>query len=156
MEHQGLSRKINEMGPNTPFKKLLEKEFGVETPEGTPLYQIEYIYKYCVQEKTNGTPQENIVSEAESKVASLVQRFPYIATKYDDIVNPEEPEKKSRKRINIPDNSVIHVVKNDRFYFWLGGVVTVSAKTVDRLEKCLIRKYGSVPTYTLTVKEKEE
>lgn len=147
-----LIREVAAMGPKTPFAKLLKQEFGVDTTEGTPLYQTEYLYKYCLQGLVDGTPKDKIVENAREKVKALIQRFPHIEKKYDEVVNHDQPaEPKSRKRNFIEDNTVIHVVRNDRFYFWLGGVVTVSAKTIESLDKCLIRKYGSVPAYKLEV-----
>lgn len=147
-----LIRDLASMSPKTPFAKLLKEEFGVDVPEGAPLYQAEYLYKYCLQGLVEGTPRDEIVANAAKKVKELIKRFPYIKTKYDDALAVNQPkEPKSRKRIFIDDNTVIHVVRNGRYYFWVGGVVTVSAKTIPSLEKCLIRKYGSVPKYELKV-----
>lgn len=149
-----LIRDMTTMSPDTPYAKLLKEEFGVEVPEGAPLYHAEYLYKYCLQCLIEEVPEDQIVAEAAKKVEALVARFPYIKTKYEDAVAVNEPKPaKSRKRIFIDDNTVTHVVRNNRYYFWLGGVVTVSAKTLPSLDKCLIRKYGSVPTYNVVVDE---
>lgn len=152
MNASQLIRAVAEMGPNVDYRKNLLVEFDIAVPDGTPLYYQEYLYKYCLQEHVSGTTKDKIELNANVAVNKLILRFPHICKKYQDVVNGVVVEKVSVRRNQIPDYTVIHHVKNARFYFWLGGVVTVSSKSIEVLDKCLLRKYGSVPAYNLTVK----
>ena len=147
-----LVKKLEELGPKTDYFSLLKSEFDVEVPDGMPLYRQEYLYKYCLQEVVNETPVTDIVSNANAALDSFIKKFPHIVKKYDEVSNPNIVTKGTKLK-GVPDNTVIHKPKNDRYYYWTGGVVTVSSKNVEGLNKCLLKKYGAVPKYEIVVKE---
>ncbi len=137
---------MNQKGAKFPYAKRLKKEFNVEIPEGAPLYQLEYLYKYGRQALTLGMPLDQAVAYATKKAEELFKHFPWLVTKYEQVKAVKEKVaakvaasgapvegKRLPEKCDLPDGTTLFCEKRGIYVMYLGGAIAVRSKTVDKV-----------------------
>jgi len=140
-------RKVQVMTPRTPYETLLNREFGVIVPPATPMYQKEYLYKYCLQlAATPDVPDDEIVPRAGAKVVELMAKYPWAMTKYEDVVaaTAKTKVKREAKPKSFADGTITHNPKNGMYFFWMGNTIASRGNSLEGLKKTIAKKLGNV------------
>lgn len=141
-----LARALQELTPNSPYAVLLSEQFGVEVPESAPMYQKEFLYKYCLQEKFRGTEPDVIVALAAVKVNEYIAKNPWSLLKYEDMVAETTKAPRKTKKVEYADGTLVY---NERpgthhgvYFYMLGGKIAARGMKLEKLYALIAKKIG--------------
>ena len=113
-------------------------------PASAAAYQLEYLYKYCLQLSIDESIDTNdIVALAADKVYEHVGKYPWCKTKYDTVLTHIEKMAKADFKDMRKDNIVVFSEKYQKYMFYKDNVVACRSNTVEGLKKVVARKFGS-------------
>lgn len=149
MTQSELIRKLYTLTPNTQYGKLLKEEFNVTVPPGAPLYQQEYLYKYCLQLASDqSVPEDDIVMEAAKKVNAFIDKYPWCKTKYETVLAHKEKIAKREFKEMFKDHLVVFSEKYQKYMYYKDNNIACRSNTLDGLQKVVTRKFG--PTVSIS------
>jgi len=168
-----LIRKFSTFRPSTPFADMLKNEFNIDVPPATPKFQVEYLYKYCLQEKANGTPDSEVITAAAAKVKIFMEKFPWVSMKYDQqhgviqdeslpsyVMRSTSPAKRKRAPTEIVDGTIEFYTTKNIFQLYMGGKSVVTGTTLESLKKNAEKRgftiFGEIYTFANGVASKYE
>jgi hypothetical protein len=146
MTQLSIHRKLATLNPNTPYAELLAEEFGVDVPQSAPMYQKEFLYKYCLVEKYKNTPDEVIVANASIKVNEFIERFPWALIKYETVVESTTPC--DRRKGKYADGTIVYNsgtgTKQHHFFnfYYVDNKVVARSKNIEKLYALIETKFG--------------
>ena len=158
MTQSELIRHFQTLTMETDYSALLKKEFGVDAPPAAPKYQMEYLYKYCMQCRSLGEPEKDIIATGMAQVTAFIEKFPWAMLKYSEVVAEQANPTKHKKEFltprvvknvprTVPDGTIEYYKTKDIFRMYMNGRYVISTKALESLRTIAVKKFGNIEMF---------
>ncbi len=126
---------------STNYSELLKDNFGIEVPAGAPKYQQEYLYKYLMQARINGMSDEDLIFQAKRSVDRLIEKFPWLSKKYENII-PQPKVRKKKQKVFLKDGTIVFNEKTEKYEGFIDNKCVVRCASAEKTMQTMSKKFG--------------